>query len=177
MKTSAKLWLARNQNKIFGSIVILLVIVTLVWIAKPVNDKSGSSISDVVTSSNHLKTEERAYDFGRISMATGKVSHTFIVRNDGADPLVVKKLYTSCMCTTATMLRGAEKYGPFGMQGHGFVPSIDQTLASGESVDIEVTFDPAAHGPAGVGLIKRAVYLENNAGKPLELRFSALVTP
>ncbi|KKT83316.1 MAG: hypothetical protein UW81_C0021G0020, partial [Candidatus Giovannonibacteria bacterium GW2011_GWC2_44_9] len=41
----------------------------------------------------------------------------------------------------------------------------------------EVVFDPAAHGPAGVGRIERAVYLENSASEALQLKFSATVTP
>ena len=36
---------------------------------------------------------------------------------------------------------------------------------------------PAAHGPAGIGPIDRVVTIENSAGQPLELAFSANVTP
>jgi hypothetical protein len=62
------------------------------------------------------------------------------------------------------------------MPGHGFIPSIGEILDAGASVDVEVVFDPAAHGPAGVGRIERVVTLENSAGAPLEFRFSANVT-
>lgn len=58
-----------------------------------------------------------------------------------------------------------------------FFPSINQTINPGEEASVEVVFDPAAHGPAGVGQIQRTVTIENNTGKPLELGFSAVVTP
>ena len=46
-----------------------------------------------------------------------------------------------------------------------------------EEMEIEVIFDPNAHGPAGVGLAERAVYLDNDRGVPFELTFSADVAP
>ena len=63
------------------------------------------------------------------------------------------------------------------MAGHGFTPRLDERLAPGESAQVEVVFDPAAHGPAGIGQTDRIVTIENDGGPSLELRFSALVTP
>ena len=63
------------------------------------------------------------------------------------------------------------------MGGHGFIPSINETINPGEEASVEVVFDPKAHGPAGVGKIQRVVTIDNNAGSPMELSFSALVTP
>ena len=81
------------------------------------------------------------------------------------------------MCTTATLKIGGRQKGPYGMLGHGFIPKINETLNSGEEALVEVVFDPAAHGPAGVGPIQRAIAIENNAGEPVELLFAAIVTP
>ena len=47
----------------------------------------------------------------------------------------------------------------------------------GEDAIIEVVFDPAAHGPAGIGPVDRVVTIENTAGRPLVLAFAATVTP
>ena len=47
----------------------------------------------------------------------------------------------------------------------------------GDDAVVEVVFDPAAHGPAGIGPIERVVTIENSAGRPLELAFNATVTP
>lgn len=81
------------------------------------------------------------------------------------------------MCTTATLMMGGKQFGPYGMPGHGFIPKINETMDAGEEATVEVVFDPAAHGPAGVGRIERGITIENNAGRPLELGFTALVTP
>lgn len=146
----------------------------------------GSTVprADTTTETAHiggatstLSASETAYDFGSISMAKGKVTHRFAVKNTGAEPILVQKIYTSCMCTEASLITASKTFGPYGMPGHGFVPSVNQTLAPNEEASVEVVFDPAAHGPAGVGKIQRAVMVENSAGSPLQFQFSALVTP
>ena len=38
-------------------------------------------------------------------------------------------------------------------------------------------FDPAAHGPSGLGRIERTVTLESAQAAPLELRMVVMVTP
>ena len=81
------------------------------------------------------------------------------------------------MCTTASLIIGDKQFGPVGMPGHGAIPTINQTINANEEATVEVVFDPAAHGPAGVGRIERIVTLENNAGRPVVLQFAALVTP
>lgn len=124
-----------------------------------------------------LSADETAYNFGSISMAAGGVAHTFKIRNLSALPVAIEKIYTSCMCTTALLDVGGEKFGPYGMPGHGFIPKINKTLDPGVEATVEVVFDPAAHGPSGVGRIERVVVIENNGGKPLELGFTAVVTP
>lgn len=117
------------------------------------------------------------FDFGKISMAAGNVSHRYWIKNISADPLTVTQLSTSCMCTVATLITPAGKKGPFGMPGHGPASRLAERLAAGASAQVEVVFDPAAHGPAGIGQTDRVVTIENDAGLPLELRFSAMVTP
>lgn len=117
------------------------------------------------------------YDFGPVSMARGKVSYDFRVTNSGTEPVTIRKMYTSCMCTVARLTTREGTIGPVGMPGHGFVPNIDRVIAPGETAVVTATFDPAAHGPAGIGRIDRTVILERDAGLPVELAFSATVTP
>ena len=124
-----------------------------------------------------LRSSEYKFDFGSISMAAGKVNHRYYLANGGPEAVVIRKLYTSCMCTTAEFVKGIRRFGPFGMQGHTDIPSINQDFAPGERAYVEVVFDPAAHGPAGVGPIERVVTIENSAGQPMQLAFSAYVTP
>ncbi|OGC83961.1 hypothetical protein A3D68_00110 [Candidatus Adlerbacteria bacterium RIFCSPHIGHO2_02_FULL_52_17] len=165
------------MNKIIICIGIgVLVLVGLVWIARPDVQNASSAIS---TNSNWtlIVEEDSSYDFGSISMAAGKVKHTFKIKNTSNEAVVISKMYTSCMCTTATLAIGSKQFGPFGMPGHGATPLINQTINPNEEASVEVVFDPAAHGPAGVGRIQRVVTLENNSGQQVELQFSAAVTP
>ena len=165
------------MNKtIIGIVVTVLVLGGLVWIARPNSQIAPAALS--ANSNGTLIVEEaNNYDFGTISMATGKVNHAFKIRNAGIEPVVIGKMYTSCMCTTASLTIDGKQFGPYGMPGHGFVPKIGQTINPNEEATVEVVFDPAAHGPAGVGRIQRAITIEHNAGQPVELLFDAIVTP
>ena len=165
----------QNQNKLIWTGVILAALIGFIWMARPA-PQSGTA-SPILGKNGVLAARENNYDFGSISMAAGKVSKTFAIKNTGTDALAVSQLYTSCMCTVATLKIGGRSVGPFGMPGHGFAQRINEIIQPNEETAIEVVFDPAAHGPAGVGRIERAVYLENSAGAALELKFSATVTP
>lgn len=124
-----------------------------------------------------LKANETNFDFGTISMAAGNVSHRYWIRNTGEQPIAVRKMYTSCMCTTATLIKGGRKAATVGMPGHGFMPALNETLAPGEAAMVEVVFDPAAHGPAGIGRTERLVTIQTDLERPLELSFVVNVTP
>jgi len=163
------------DNTIIGIVLGILALGGLIWIARP----DGQSNNLVSATSNGTLTVEEAtnYDFGTISMAKGIVSHTFKIKNTSEEAVTINKIYTSCMCTTATFSVSGKQFGPYGMLGHGATPKIGGVVnPNGEAV-VEIVFDPSAHGPAGVGLIARVVTLENNAREPVELQFSAMVTP
>ena len=168
------------QKNIIGVAIALIVLLGIVWIAKPnpqIN-KETASLSSSPNSNGILSVEGSSdYDFGTVSMAKGDVKYLFKIKNTGTEAVVINKIYTSCMCTTATIDIGNKKFGPYGMPGHGFIPKINEALNPGEEADVEVTFDPKAHGPAGVGRIERVVSIENNTGQPLEFGFTATVTP
>jgi len=138
----------------------------------------ASSVGAPARSTGALRARETNFNFGSISMAAGKVTHRYRFRNAGAEPIVLGKMYTSCMCTSAALVKSSgRKFAPVGMPGHTPIPSLNETLQPNEEAMVEVVFDPAAHGPAGVGPIDRIVTIEHNAGQPLELAFTANVTP
>lgn len=162
------------MNKILIGASIVLVVLVLVWVARPkaeIDNLASPAVAGM------LNAEVESFDFGVISMAKGAVGHRFSVKNNGSGPVTIEKIYTSCMCTTATLTTALGSFGPYGMPGHGFIPKINAQVAVGEEAIVEVVFDPTAHGPAGVGKIERIVSVENDAGAPLELRFSAVVAP
>lgn len=165
------------MNKITISIIAaILVLGGLIWIARP--DAQSSTPSSAKSKGTTLSVEEaNNYDFGTISMAKGIVKHQFKIKNTSSEAVVINKIYTSCMCTTAELMVSGKQFGPYGMPGHSAIPKIDQSVNPNEEAIIEVAFDPQAHGPAGVGRIQRTITLENNAGQPVELQFAAIVTP
>lgn len=157
-------------------VVIITVFLTVVIInGVSLTTKKAKSSENVKTS--QMQTAEKdSYDFGAISMAKGKVTKIFSAINNTSEIIVAKKLYTSCMCTKATLTKNDKTFGPFGMPAHGFIPEINENIEPGQEVQIEAVFDPAAHGPAGVGPIERKVVLETSDGQ-LEFNFKAQVTP
>jgi hypothetical protein len=152
----------------------VLLFLVLVWVSRP-TAPSGNAASSGPP--GVLAVNERFYDFGTISMAKGKVTRTFQLRNTGGTPITIRRMSTSCMCTSATLIVGDRRRGPYGMPGHGYIPRIDQEIAGGAEASVDVTFDPAAHGPAGVGPIQRVVILETVDGPELRLEIKAVVTP
>ena len=69
-----------------------------------------------------------SHDFGVIKEADGKVSHTFVIKNEGEAPLVVTRVIASCGCTTPEWTK--------------------EPIAPGKTGDIKVTYNPAGRsGP------------------------------
>lgn len=169
-----------NKNKTLNTILIIAIVVGVVgllfWIGRA-NVGSSRNPASLTAVNSNLFREESFYDFGIISMAAGVVRHDFTVTNNGSEPLRIERMYTSCMCTIAEFIQNGAAAGPFGMPGHGPVPLLRKTVAPGETVTIGVTFDPAAHGPAGIGPVEREIYLEGQNGPLLTLVIKANVTP
>ena len=166
-----------KQKTLIGIGVVVLTLGGLYWLAKT-GSNEGNEVTSAgpVTQTSPLKASESSYNFGTISMAAGNVAHEFKVVNESSTPVTIRKVYTSCMCTTAHLIRGETKRGPFGMPGHAPVPEINEEIAPGEEITIEAIFDPTAHGPAGVGRNNRAIYLETDNGVT-ELQFTVFVQP
>ena len=167
------------KNSIVSVILVLVLIVFGAWFYK---SRSSSPTAGAAAASaanlGPLTLSEDSYDFGTIGMADGKVSKVFTATNNTGGDILVEKITTSCMCTVAYVSGGPERKGPFGMPGHGSsVRAADELIKAGETREVEVVFDPNAHGPAGVGMIERAVYLEDSSGRVTEFQFKGLVTP
>lgn len=165
-----------KSKKIIGIMFLLTGLAGLIWYARP-GDSPRADTGIALGAGMALAAEESKFDFGDVSMSDGKVRHRFKIRNGSAASERIEKIYTSCMCTEAELIAGGKTFGPYGMPGHGFAPRINAELAPGEEAEVEVEFDPAAHGPAGIGRIERIVYLENSAGLAFQLAIAATVTP
>lgn len=159
------------KNYIFWIAMIAVIIAGFVLLTN-----SKGSQNQNVGQSQILGLESQTHDFGTLSMAKGKVTHDYKLKNDSQTQITIKKIYTSCMCTGALLIKGAKNLGPFGMPGHAPIPSVNENLAAGSEATVQVIFDPAAHGPAGVGKVERVVTLETSEGN-VDLSFTAEVTP
>jgi hypothetical protein len=167
----------KNKNIIIGILATVLIFGGLVWLAGPSSPISQGEVLSSEVGVGKISVSEDSFDFGKISMAAGKVSRSFAIKNESEGSLTISKMYTSCMCTTATLISSGKRIGPLGMPGHGFIPPVNKEIGPGEEVSVEVVFDPAAHGPAGIGRVERLVYLENSTGKTVELKIAASVIP
>ena len=163
----------KTKTIIIGA-VIILGIVGLMWWGW--SNQTADTPKDYGAASA-LLASEKLYDFGSISMKDGLVNHIFKITNSSDKDVLVKKIVTSCMCTEAYIGSEGKEEGPFGMEGMGYVPPINETIKAGESRDVKVVYDPNAHGPAGVGSINRYIMLTDSKGDTLQLEIKALVTP
>ena len=168
--------IAVHRSTVIGTVLVILILAGLIVAAKP-GPAANSPPRAPAQSQSDLSAEESSFDFGSVSMAAGNVTHRFAIRNANAEPVLIRKISTSCMCTTAQLVKGGRKLALYGMPGHGYVPNLNETIAPNEQAVVEVVFDPAAHGPAGIGRVERFVTVYTGAAQPLELSFNALVTP
>lgn len=167
------------MNQQIKTIIISLVLFTavigaLVWFK---SDKPRSAAIDNIISGGTLTAKETYYDFGNIGIKNGLVSHEYVLENVSDKPVKIGEVSTSCMCTSAELKIGGKTYGPFGMPGHGGVSKAGVIVNPGEKVIVKAIYNPAAHGPAGIGEVSREIYIDTGADKPLTLSFRVNVTP
>jgi len=172
-----------KNKKIIAGIFIIVGLFGLLYLTG--KNKVSNPQNEIVkvnsqqeNAGNKLIASEKLYDFGAISMKDGLVRKVFKVSNPGEQDINLEKISTSCMCTVVYIIeQDGNKKGPYGMPGHGIVPKANEIIKIGEMRDIEVVYDPNAHGPAGVGMINRLVYLEDSNGNKLQFEIKANVTP
>ena len=129
----------------------------------------------VASQSAKAEATEMSYDWGTIDLNGGKVEKTFSIRNSGTGPLEIANVKSSCMCTEAQITINGEKSPFFGMHASS---SWLGSVQPGDTAELFVVFDPAFHGPSGVGQITRVISLETNdtERKNLEFTLTANVT-
>lgn len=165
-----------NSKAIFIALGIIIFLGVMFWLGKPGTGRSPAANTANI-SGGASAVGENFHDFGTISMKGGKVRYDFKFKNNTAESIVAESLFTSCMCTTASFIQNGKESGPYGMPGHGFVPPLKKIVNPGEEVTIAVVFDPAAHGPAGIGEIRREIFLNSKYGRIAKFAIKANVTP
>lgn len=133
-------------------------------------NQADSTSKIQITSNVKVVTGITDHDWGTIGINDGKVHATYSVKNAGTETLKLFNLETSCMCTTATVKVGDKTSPEFGMHTKSNYVS---EVAPGETAEIVATFDPAFHGPSGVGQITRQIMVETNDKSNPRLEFTA----
>ena len=165
-----------KKNIIIFVTILVAIIGLLLWGRAGNPSLNASATLTGVTQSN-LTENVPGYNFGSVSILRGNVERAFALKNNTDTDIQITSAETSCMCTRAILqLPDGKEIGPFGMAGHGFSPSLDALVRPGEIITVRAIFDPAAHGPSGVGRIERAGNLMTNKG-PVMMQFEATVTP
>jgi hypothetical protein len=99
-------------------------------------------------------------------MKDGIVTKEFEIKNTGNQTLKLFNVSTSCMCTTAKFEGSPEIFGM-----HTKSNSVKE-VAPHQSTKLQVIFDPAFHGPSGIGPITRQVSVQTNDPDHTELDFT-----
>ncbi|MBI4992687.1 MAG: DUF1573 domain-containing protein [Candidatus Magasanikbacteria bacterium] len=153
---------ADPRIKIFFAVavtVLVLGFVGIIWAIK------SESVDTSDKGMPKLTLETTNFDFGDVSMSNGLAKKTVKIKNDGDGVLKINRMQTSCMCTKVVLNIGGERSPEFGMPGHGGGASgWSQVIKPGESGELEIIFDPLAHGPDAVGAITRTVDIFSNDG-------------
>lgn len=132
---------------------------------------STSATPAKITASQNAKVEvpEKTFDWGNIPYSGGNATKTFAIKNSGTDVLQLSGIKTSCTCTKAQVSIDGKTSPYFSM--HSTSSWIGE-VAPGKEAQLTVIFDPAFHGPTGVGPVERLISVETNDIQNPKLEFS-----
>lgn len=139
---------------------VLLLFVGIFFVTK-------TTSAPQISAAQNAKAETQdptSFDWGKIPMSEGYATKKFTIKNLGTDTLELFNVKTSCHCTKANVEIDGKSSQNFGMSG---VSSWIGKVLPGKEAKINVIFDPAFHGPQGVGPVTRFVSIEtNDKGNP-----------
>ena len=156
-----------NNKYIIGILILAGLLAAALFLAPTPSgdDKTPQKkeVASVVTAT------PASYDFGDIDIFGGKVTTSYTLKNTGEEDVTILSGVTSCMCT-----EGEIENLRFGMHESSGTTIV---IPAGGEKTLRATFDPLAHGPEGVGAIKRDVTLKTNSTETPQIKvvFSANV--
>lgn len=89
-----------------------------------------------------IACEKSVHNFGTIRESDGKVSHTFVIKNEGDSPLVLTNVTASCGCTVPEWSK--------------------QPIPAGKTGTVKITYDP--EGRPGAFIKSLSVYSNGMKG-------------
>ncbi|MFH1967517.1 MAG: DUF1573 domain-containing protein [Patescibacteria group bacterium] len=151
---------------LFGIIVVtVLILGVAIFFGIKMGATSQVTADTQVTSS----VDSNKFDWGTIDINDGIVSKEFVIQNTSNSTLKIYDVTTSCMCTTAqlkTSQATSKKYGMHEKSADVFEVKPEETA------QLIVEFDPAFHGPSGVGPINRTITMRTNDTNHPQLSFN-----
>lgn len=156
-----------SSNKIILTVLAgtLLLVAAGVFLAGKTSTPSGVSRNSRASAVVDSATK----DWGEIGINNGKVEAGFPIKNTGSDTLKLYNITTSCMCTLAHLTINGADSPSFRM---GDRSSYVGEVAPGSEAVLKVVFDPAYHGPNGLGPVTRQALVETNDPQNPKLQFS-----
>lgn len=165
--------MANDIKIIIGAILFTLLLIVGFAFLQTKSTKEAQEIS--TQQIQGVSSDPDFYNLGSVPIKGGVVAKEYKIKNTTGNTMNLSKIATSCMCTTAKIKIGDKETRFFGMEMSGDMnPPVNLELQSGEEATISVNFDPAAHGPQGVGPFDRIVWLYFKQGIK-ELKFSGTV--
>lgn len=153
-------------------IIIGLIVLTLLILGGGVFVLSKTTTTGQINGvSNEVKisVDAKTHDWGTIPYEGGNVTKTFNIKNTGTGILKLTNIKTSCACTFAQLTIDGKMSPKFGMHT---TSSWVGEVAAGKEAQLTVVFDPAFHGPTGVGPMERLVSVQTNDISNPNLEFS-----
>ncbi|MDP3733378.1 MAG: DUF1573 domain-containing protein [Candidatus Daviesbacteria bacterium] len=153
-------------------IVIIFITITILILGGGIFllSSTTSAPAKVTTSQNaKILVNEKTFDWGNILYSGGNATKTFTIKNTGTDILKLTNIKTSCTCTKAQISIDGKTSPYFSMHStSGWVGEV----APNNEAQLTVIFDPAFHGPTGVGPVERLISLETNDRENSKIEFS-----
>jgi len=164
---------ANNKNIKSGGpdkFVIVIVVMTVLMLGAAVffGTKISATPQVVADAQVSVSVGSNKHDWGTIDYDKGIVSKNFEIKNTSNVALKLYNVKTSCMCTTAQLKTTEKASKKFSM--HDSSSDVVE-VKPGEAAELIIEFDPAFHGPSGIGPITRTITMDTNDTKNSTLTF------
>ncbi len=152
------------EKKIAASLILIIIFGGVFLFSRNKSSPSENNFLNI-----KAEVDQKNFDWGDIPLNGGNVTKIFTIKNVGSDILKISNIKTSCTCTQAQIVIDGQKSPDFSM--HSASAWVGE-MAPGKQAQLAIFFDPAFHGPTGVGPIERLVSLETNDPNNSRLEFS-----
>lgn len=151
-----------NKWFLIGVLVFTVAVIGAAVIISGSGSPSDAKAVLEQTNGSKIAIDHMQKTVGNIPYSGGILYHSFPIQNTGTKDLKIANLGTSCHCTKAFLRIGKTDGPEFGMKGSSVPSNWTGILKPGEKGEIIAAFDPAFHGPAGIGSVTRIISFETN---------------